>query len=58
MKKIKIKYTVMITQNNIMTAILKSRISDNQEFNVQPATQNVSTVVVPSMPTKTPASAS
>ncbi len=41
-----------------MTAILKSRISDNQEYTVQPATQNVSTVVVPSMPTITLASAS
>jgi hypothetical protein len=48
----------MITQNNIMTVILKSRLNGNQEFNVQPATQNVSTVAVPSVPMKTPAPAS
>jgi len=48
----------MITQNNILTAILNSRVSDNQENSVQPTVQNVSSVSVPSMSAKPPASAS
>jgi hypothetical protein len=48
----------MITQNNILTAILKSRADANPDFNIQPSTQNVSTVAatVAKPPASAPAS--